>query len=210
VGCGRGRAALLLCVVGCSGAKIPGGDALESLGDPTATGTGAMSSATEDESEGEASSDGSGGGTCQDDAQDGDETDIDCGGSCGPCGPGQGCVGADDCTSQLCINEVCSGPEGCDNGSLDGDETDVDCGGSCGPCDIGDSCVDTDDCAAGVCIDQICTPPNCGDGMVQDDEDCDDGEPTPACTAICTFPVCGDRLWFTQSGINGIAYFQFK
>lgn len=45
--------------------------------------------------------------TCDDGIKNGDETGIDCGGSCAPCG------------------------QTCDNGVKDGDETGIDCGGSC-------------------------------------------------------------------------------
>ena len=45
--------------------------------------------------------------TCDDGIRNGDETGIDCGGSCQPCG------------------------QTCDNGIKDGDETGADCGGSC-------------------------------------------------------------------------------
>ncbi|MTB51609.1 cohesin domain-containing protein [Lewinella sp. W8] len=56
---------------------------------------------------------GSGGGaTCDDGIQNGDETGVDCGGSCDACPT-------------------------CDDGIQNGDETGVDCGGSCMPCDMG-------------------------------------------------------------------------
>ncbi len=42
----------------------------------------------------------------------GDETDVDCGGDCGPCGPGQGCIAAEDCMTQSCVNQVCEGGAG--------------------------------------------------------------------------------------------------
>ncbi|MFZ9055500.1 MAG: T9SS type A sorting domain-containing protein, partial [Flavobacteriales bacterium] len=57
----------------------------------------------------------SGGGpqpTCDDGVQNGDETGIDCGGSCAAC-------------------------ETCDDGIQNGDETGIDCGGSCAPCETG-------------------------------------------------------------------------
>ncbi|MEQ8707328.1 MAG: T9SS type A sorting domain-containing protein [Phaeodactylibacter sp.] len=53
-----------------------------------------------------------GGPTCDDGIQNGDETGVDCGGSCEPC------VAAPTC----------------DDGIQNGDETGVDCGGSCAPC----------------------------------------------------------------------------
>lgn len=39
--------------------------------------------------------------------QNGDETDANCGGSCAPCGPGQGCAGAADCSTGSCSAGVC-------------------------------------------------------------------------------------------------------
>lgn len=51
------------------------------------------------------------GPTCSDGVQNGDETGIDCGGSCDPC-------------------EVAT----CTDGVQNGDETGIDCGGSCAPC----------------------------------------------------------------------------
>ena len=53
--------------------------------------------------------------TCTDGIQNGDETGIDCGGSCDPCVP----------------------TPTCDDGIQNGDETGIDCGGSCEPCDDG-------------------------------------------------------------------------
>ena len=50
--------------------------------------------------------------TCNDGIQNGDETDIDCGGSCDPCPT-------------------------CTDGIQNGDETGIDCGGSCDPCNQG-------------------------------------------------------------------------
>ena len=50
--------------------------------------------------------------TCTDGVQNGDETGVDCGGSCEPCAP----------------------TASCDDGVQNGNETGVDCGGSCSPC----------------------------------------------------------------------------
>ena len=52
------------------------------------------------------------GPTCDDGIQNGDETGVDCGGSCKPC----------------TVDPTC------DDGIQNGDETGVDCGGSCEPC----------------------------------------------------------------------------
>jgi hypothetical protein len=40
--------------------------------------------------------------TCTDFVRDGNETDVDCGGSCPPCGDGRGCVVNTDCASNSC------------------------------------------------------------------------------------------------------------
>ncbi len=58
--------------------------------------------------------------TCNDGIQNGDETGIDCGGSCAPCDVAPTC----------------------DDGIQNGDETGIDCGGSCAPCDVAPTCND--------------------------------------------------------------------
>jgi len=45
--------------------------------------------------------------TCGDAKKDGDETDVDCGGSCAPCNDGRACVLESDCASQRCSAGVC-------------------------------------------------------------------------------------------------------
>ena len=67
--------------------------------------------------------------TCFDRVRDGDETDVDCGGSC------QACPVAPSCT----------------DGKLDGFETDVDCGWNCPPCASGKMCSGNADCTSGLC-----------------------------------------------------------
>ena len=57
--------------------------------------------------------------TCYNGIRDGDETDIDCGGSCPPCY--------------------------CSNGIKDPGEEDIDCGGSCPPCHCSDGIKDVDE-----------------------------------------------------------------
>ncbi len=58
---------------------------------------------------------GGSGPTCTDGIQNGDETGVDCGGSCDPC----------------TVDPTCT------DGIQNGDETGVDCGGSCSPCQTG-------------------------------------------------------------------------
>ncbi len=59
--------------------------------------------------------------TCNDGIQNGNETGVDCGGSCSPCPVAPTC----------------------NDGIQNGNETGVDCGGSCTPCNTGGGCVDT-------------------------------------------------------------------
>jgi hypothetical protein len=136
--------------------------------------------------------------------QNGDETDVDCGGSCpDDCDVGEGCAEDDDCVSDACDQDaqLCVDPT-CANGMLDPEETDVDCGGACGPtCDIGEDCISDDDCISDNCGDDGSCQPNplwCTDadgdgfgdpddcvmvhrdddppnGTVDNDDDCDDG-----------------------------------
>lgn len=49
-----------------------------------------------------------------------------------------------------------------------------------------------------------CTNPSCGDGVVDDQEGCDDGNQIDddACRADCTLPVCGDGLLSTGEGCD--------
>jgi hypothetical protein len=66
---------------------------------------------------------------------DGDETDVNCGGSCPPCRYGRRCLQNGDCSSGTCVENRCSGT--CDDQVLSDDETNVDCGGaSCAPCAV--------------------------------------------------------------------------
>ena len=45
--------------------------------------------------------------TCTDGVRNGDETDIDCGGSCARCVNGRRCAVSNDCASGLCSNQTC-------------------------------------------------------------------------------------------------------
>ncbi|MEM9455128.1 MAG: hypothetical protein AAGF11_13185 [Myxococcota bacterium] len=150
---------------------------------------------------------------CADGEMNGDETDVDCGGSCPPCDDGQMCDEPGDCTSMLCHGGVC-GPS-CSDGEMNGDETDVDCGGSCSPCDDGQICSEDGDCQSQNCEGGVCVDP-CSDGVMNGSEtdvdcgghDCDpcaDGEDcledgdceSMICNPkgpICSAPACNDGV----------------
>jgi hypothetical protein len=92
--------------------------------------------------------------SCRDRARDGDETDIDCGGSCQPCWTAKQCMRAEDCQSQACDAGSCRAPT-CSDGVRDGYESDVDCGSSCGKCAAGRACAADWDCASNNCDNGI-------------------------------------------------------
>jgi len=122
---------------------------------------------------------GSGGGapdTCADGEKNGDEADVDCGGSCETkCAQGKACAAVTDCETGFCADAVCCN-EACDGdclsctAALKEDESTMD--GTCGPskvnstCGAEPSCTDgvltnADTCdAAGGCVDQGTT--ECG------------------------------------------------
>jgi hypothetical protein len=109
-----------------------------------------------------------------DGVKNGDETDVDCGGSAAPaCGDGKGCAIADDCLSAVCTGAVCQAPTDTD-GVKNGDETGVDCGGSASnKCPTGEGCKTTDDCDQVQCdvgATSLCLPPGHDDGFKNDGE----------------------------------------
>ncbi len=109
---------------------------------------------------------------CDDEVQDGLETDLDCGGPyCPSCSLGRGCRVGSDCTSGVCGSGFCQSPSTCDDALQDGDETDVDCGGPfCDPCDTGKTCTRPADCMSDVCSGGVCQPSGCADGVQNGDE----------------------------------------
>jgi len=88
--------------------------------------------------------------SCTDMIRNGDETDVDCGGSCTTtCAFGKKCAADADCANSVtCSGSICTT---CTNSVLDGDETDVDCGGSCPKCAEGKACKVRTDCATYNC-----------------------------------------------------------
>jgi hypothetical protein len=150
-----------------------------------------------------------GGPACDDGEQNGDETDVDCGGACGSsCDTDEVCVVDDDCISLVCDGGTCQPSDLCGNGQLDEGETDVDCGGVCGPtCEIDESCDLNTDCVSNYCEQQMggsCQMPACDDGVQNDDETdvdcggscgatCEEGE---ACEVAgdCVSDACGEGV----------------
>jgi hypothetical protein len=131
--------------------------------------------------------------TCFDTVKNGDETDIDCGGSCPGCGPHGFCASDSDCgrTALGCyvpsggcfcqyLSHECVGDH-CEDFRLDGDETGVDCGGSlCVPCVEGTACKVDGDCLSKACdaVMLVCIADQCADHQLdgmESDVDCGGG-----------------------------------
>jgi hypothetical protein len=93
---------------------------------------------------------------CDDQIRNGDETGIDCGGTCGRCEIGASCKVNADCEDSDCQSGVCTAFP-CFNHVRDGDETDVDCGGDCRTCSGGRTCGGDADCASGTCTPSTST-----------------------------------------------------
>ena len=102
--------------------------------------------------------------TCSDGVQNGDESDVDCGGTCEPCDLDARCRNESDCTSRHCLDMICTASD-CNDTLQNGDETDVDCGGRCGGCPNLSQCNSASDCVSNVCDNDVCQPPQCDDGV---------------------------------------------
>ena len=166
--------------------------------------------------------------TCNDGIQNGGESAIDCGGSCGPCededaGAGDPCEDGIQNNGETGIDcggscEACVVAPTCDDEEKNGDETDEDCGGgTCEPCGSGLDCVDNADCDSGNCDNLVCMPaPTCSDNTQNGNEtgqDC--GGSCPACLAAvgaacdvdgdCTSDVCqGGTCRIATCGNNAL------
>jgi len=141
---------------------------------------------------------------CDDGVQNGNETGVDCGGSCPRCGLGEPCKLTLDCIlGASCIQSVCQGQDECadgvDNCAEDATCTNTDAGFSCtckaGYTGDGVTCTDadectlgTDDCAdVGLCENTVggftCT---CADGYTGDGVTCTDEDECTLGTAGCS------------------------
>ncbi|CAF4073923.1 unnamed protein product [Adineta steineri] len=150
-----------------------------------------------------------------DSMMNGDETDVDCGGSSGnKCAVGKACKVNTDCDNVLCTGGICSSPS-CSDGLKNGGEADVDCGGPCSTkCDSGKTCSSATDCVSKVCSGNQCQAPMNHDNVMNGDEtDVDCGgssgnkcavgkicKATSDCNnvlctgGICSSPSCSDGL----------------
>jgi hypothetical protein len=150
------------------------------------------------------------GPSCTNSVQDGDETDVDCGGAkcTARCIDGKKCKLGGDCQSGVCGGTdggtgTCTAPS-CTDKVKNGTETDIDCGGTCATkCDNQKACKVAADCKSGVCDSQtlLCVAPGCTDKVQngkETDVDCGGGDCSPCDDAKkcgagtdCKSKVCG-------------------
>jgi hypothetical protein len=92
--------------------------------------------------------------TCSDGIQNGQESDIDCGGDCPEkCNINKTCNNNDEnCKTGYCAPDgKCKYPS-CNDGVKNGQESDIDCGKDCPEkCDVGSLCRNNDDCKTNYC-----------------------------------------------------------
>jgi plastocyanin len=159
---------------------------------------------------------------CADGAENGMETDIDCGGpDCAPCADGEMCMLASDCLSSVCTNMLCAAPT-CTDTQENGTETDVDCGGSCAMnCAFDKKCLVAADCIGGSCIGMKCaatctdTAKNGSETDVDCGGTCGGCATNEACVAnadcaskicqsmLCVGPSCSDDVMNgTETGVD--------
>jgi hypothetical protein len=120
-----------------------------------------------------------------DGTKNGDESDVDCGGSCQTkCPDGKKCNIAADCGSSVCAGSVCI-TQNCSDAVKNGTETDVDCGGNaCPGCLADKNCQYDSDCQSLVCKNAKCQTPTCVDGVQNG------GESDKDCGATCSPKLC--------------------
>jgi hypothetical protein len=98
------------------------------------------------------------GPSCTDNAQNGTESDVDCGGSCGRCPDLSDCNQDADCVNNNCdASGTCIS---CGDTVKNGTETGIDCGGAdpaCRRCNPGEVCLSNSDCLSQFCVGGFCT-----------------------------------------------------
>lgn len=100
---------------------------------------------------------------CADRIKDGDESDIDCGGTdaaCPRCTAGAMCTIPEDCQTGGCVSGRCRAAT-CTDGVRDGFEGDVDCGAGCPKCANGARCAASPDCQSNSCTASVGSPGVC-------------------------------------------------
>ena len=153
---------------------------------------------------------------CMNGEQDGDESDVDCGGSCDPCPAGGKCESDEDCETMICGGGFCQSPT-CYDEIQNGNEEGVDCGGSCPNSCVDDGCTSNNQCDAGQYCDTdegICKDSSCDNGVLDTQEtdvdcggpdcpDCPDGSTCEA-NIDCESGNCDDGTCASPSCDDGV------
>ncbi|MEZ4380477.1 MAG: DUF4215 domain-containing protein [Nannocystaceae bacterium] len=112
-----------------------------------------------------------------------------------------GCSGA--CELESCGDGVVDEGEACDDGAetatCDADCTLATCGDGHTNAAAGEEC-DDGNLINGDRCNNSCERNTCGDGVVDADEECDDGAETATCDADCTLAACGDGYTNAAAG----------
>ena len=120
---------------------------------------------------------------CDDHAQNGSESDVDCGGSCAPCAATQKCVNGMDCASTVCVNGRCACPAG---QHVSGTDCAADTDRACGP-DAAD-CTTAFPGGTGACnsANGTCVLTSCDSGAHLCGGACAQDTSVQSCGASCT------------------------
>ncbi len=138
--------------------------------------------------------------TCDDGILNGDETGIDCGGSCAACATCDDGILNGDETGVDCGGS-CAACATCDDGILNGDETGIDCGGSCAACATCDDGILNGDETGIDCGGSCVACATCDDGILNGDEtgiDC--GGSCAACATCDDGILNGDETGIDCGG----------
>ena len=188
---------------GAGGVGTGGTSSGGSAGDGgSAGGGGAAGSGGSAGAGGTAGSGGSGGvGGCVNGSEDGQETDVDCGGpDCPDCEKGKDCDGPGDCQTSHCVDGVCCDIAcdgdcmACNLSGKKGDCTYLAVGATPSECGPNQACDGSGDCKSknGILCEHYS---ECASGYCQDDRCCDS-----ACGALCH--ACEGSV--TISGQHGV------
>lgn len=116
------------------------------------------------------------------------ETGVDCGGVCPPCGVESGCNDATDCASGVCVDNVC---QPCTSSASCPEDAYCD-GNVCAPrLPIGASCASMQDACVtdGVCSHGVCCEAECS-GTCQGCSENETGQPSGQCTQVVEGTMC--------------------
>ena len=139
---------------------------------------------------------------CNNGVMDGDETAVDCGGSCSACSLGDACLVDSDCDTLVCDaieSNVCENADVCGNGRVEVNEY-CDDGNAVGGdgCSVlcrkeqGGACTAYTECESGACQNGLCAAPSCADGIRNGDEigaDCGGSCPRSCVAYDCSTQV---------------------